>query len=182
MSMPESDNARIMDAAGKVRMLLLDVDGVMTDGSIVLDDNAVQYKVFNVRDGHGIKMLQRAGIEVGIITGRTSKVVERRAEELGIKRVIQGSLDKAASFDEMLEGTDFAPGEIAYMGDDVVDLPVMLKVGLSITVADAHEEVLSRAAWVTSRQGGRGAIREVTDIILKARGLWDEALKKYLEA
>ena len=180
--MPGMSEKEFMKAVARLRLLVLDVDGVMTDGSIILDDNAVQYKAFNVRDGHGVKMLQRHGVEVAIITGRTSKVVEHRAKELGIERVLQGSWDKAKSLTEMLEGTDFSLDDVAYMGDDVVDLPVMRMAGLSLSVADAHPEVLKRSDWVSSLPGGGGALRELTDTILKAKGLWDEALERYLEA
>jgi 3-deoxy-D-manno-octulosonate 8-phosphate phosphatase (KDO 8-P phosphatase) len=170
-----------MKAASKVRLLIVDVDGVMTDGSIILDDEGVQLKAFNVRDGHGIKMLQRAGVEVAIITGRKSEVVERRAAELGIDRVVQRSFDKLKAFNEMIGDAGLEAGEAAFVGDDVVDLPAMARAGLSIAVADAHEEVLSRAAFVTAHRGGRGAVREVTDLILKAKGLWDEAHEKYFK-
>ncbi len=180
--MPEISLKQLMDAAAKVRLLVLDVDGVMTDGSIILDDAGVQYKAFHVRDGHGIKMLIRAGVDVAIITGRKSDVVLKRAEELGIKHVYQRSFNKLESLDEIRGLVGVELSECAFMGDDLVDLPVMRRVGLPVAVADAEDDVTKRAMLVTRRAGGRGAVREVTDLILKAKGLWDEATKAYLEA
>ncbi len=183
--MPESSKLaekQLMEAASKVRLLILDVDGVMTDGRIIIDDNGVEYKAFNVRDGHGIKMLQRTGVEVAIITGRRSEVVLKRAQELGIKHVHQRSHNKLETFEELKKELGVEDAQAAFVGDDLVDLPVMRRVGLSVAVADADSEVCARAHWVTESGGGRGAVREVTDLIIKARGLWDEATKTYLEA
>ena len=173
---------QLMEAASKVKLLVLDVDGVMTDGRIILDDAGVQYKAFHVRDGHGIKMLIWAGVDVAIITGRKSEVLLRRAEELGIKHVYQRSFNKLETFAELKALLGVQDSESAFVGDDIVDLPVMRRVGLAVAVADAESEVTERAHLVTRRAGGRGAVREVTDLILKARGLWDEATKAYLEA
>ncbi len=163
----------------EIRLLLLDVDGVMTDGRIIYDGNGLETKFFNVKDGHGIKMLQRHGIEVGIITGRTSLVVDIRARELGIELVYQGALRKLESFEHIKQRTGLADYQIAYMGDDIIDVPVMRRVAFSAAPPDALPEVLAIADYVTSLSGGRGAVREVCDLILKGRGLWCQVVERY---
>ncbi len=165
--------------AKKIRLLILDVDGVMTDGKIVLDGDGGEIKSFNVRDGHGIKMAQAAGLTVAIITGRESRVVERRAAELGIREVHQRSRDKLATYDDLKARLGVGDGEAAYVGDDIVDIPVMLRVGLSFAVADSEDYVKDIAHAVTRRGGGAGAVREVIDLLLKARGGWDALTAKY---
>jgi 3-deoxy-D-manno-octulosonate 8-phosphate phosphatase (KDO 8-P phosphatase) len=165
--------------AARVRLFLVDVDGVLTDGGILFDGNGVETKRFHVRDGHGVKMMQRAGIEVGIITGRTSSVVRIRAEELGISRVRQGAHDKVAAWREMLRDTGLSPEESAYVGDDIVDVPLLRLVGFAATVADAEEYVLTEADFVSSRRGGEGAVREIIEFVLKSRGAWDKIAEKY---
>lgn len=162
-----------------IRLLLLDVDGVMTDGGIIYDGNGLETKVFNVKDGHGIKMLQRHGIEVGIITGRTSQVVAIRAKELGVDLVYQGALKKLDSYLDVKQKTGLDDSQIAYVGDDVIDVPVMRRVAFAAAPADALSEARSVAHYVTSCAGGRGAVREVCDLILKGRGLWDEIAARY---
>lgn len=162
-----------------VKLLVLDVDGVMTDGSIIYTDEGVEIKAFNVRDGHGIKMLKRAGIDTAIITARSSKVVAHRAANLGIELVIQGAIDKAAAFDDLLAKTKLHPNQTAYAGDDVIDLPVMRRAGFSVAVADAVKEVRLSAHYVTTAPGGRGAVREMAELILKAQGKWEEAMRRY---
>jgi len=176
MSLSESE---LKARAKKIKLLILDVDGVMTDGKIVLDGNGNEIKSFNVRDGHGIKMVQRAGLTVAIITGRESKVVVRRAEELGIREVHQKSHDKLATFNGMLTRLGMTADEAAFIGDDIVDLPVLTKVGLAFAVADAEEYVKDAVHMVTSRNGGAGAVREVIDLILKANGGWETVTDKY---
>jgi len=168
-------NDRLTD----IRLLLLDVDGVMTDGGIIYDAGGVETKVFNVKDGHGIKMLQRYGIEVGIITGRTSKVVDFRAKELGIELVYQGSLKKIESYNDVKLKTGLDDSQIAYMGDDVIDVPVMRRVAFAAAPADALVEARNAAHYVASLSGGRGAVREVCDLILRGRGLWHEVATRY---
>ena len=162
-----------------IRLLLLDVDGVMTDGGIIYDGNGLETKVFNVKDGHGIKMLQRHGIEVGIITGRTSKVVDIRAKELGIGLVYQGALKKLDSYLDTKQKTGFNDSQIAYMGDDVIDVPVMKRVIFAAAPADALIEARNAAHYITSCSGGHGAVREICDLILKVRGFWDEEVARY---
>jgi 3-deoxy-D-manno-octulosonate 8-phosphate phosphatase (KDO 8-P phosphatase) len=169
------------EAAVRTRLLILDVDGVLTDGSIILDNEGNEYKSFHVRDGHGIKMLLHAGIRVAIITGRFSKVVERRAKELGITEVHQKCMDKRAVYTALAEKYALSDEEIAYMGDDIVDAPVMETAGLPIAVDDADEEVKKYALHVTHNKGGRGAVREVSDLILKSRGLWEGIVREYFE-
>jgi len=163
------------EKAGRVRLLLLDVDGVLTDGGIVYDAAGVESKRFHVRDGHGIKLLQRAGIGVGIITGRVSAVVDVRARELGIALVRQGAADKVAAWRAILEETGLSPAQTAYAGDDIVDIPLLRAVGFSASVADAEEAVREAVDFVASRGGGRGAVREIADFILRAAGAWEAA-------
>lgn len=157
-----------------IELLLLDVDGVMTDGRIIWDANGTEIKFFNVKDGHGIKLVQRAGIQVGIITGRVSPVVDLRAKELGIEILYQGSLRKQESYDEIKRCTGLSDHQIAYMGDDVIDVPVMRRVGFSAAPADALPEVLKVADYVARARGGWGAVRELCDLLLKGRGMWQE--------
>ena len=168
--------------AARVRLFLIDVDGVLTDGGILYDGNGVEAKRFHVRDGHGIKMMQRAGIEVGIITGRTSEAVRIRAVELGIERVRQGVFDKVAAWREMLNETGLSPEQSAYVGDDIVDVPLLRQVGFAATVADAEEYVLSEADFVSSRRGGCGAVREIIEFVLRSCGAWDKVSAKYFGA
>jgi len=167
-------------AAG-VRLFLVDVDGVLTDGGIFFDGNGVETKQFHVRDGHGVKMMQRAGIEVGIITGRTSDVVRFRAEELGISLVRQGVFDKVAAWREILGEKGIFPEESAYVGDDIVDVSLLRQVGFAATVADAEEYVLSEVDYVSSRPGGHGAVREIIEFVLKSCGAWGRVSGKYFD-
>jgi 3-deoxy-D-manno-octulosonate 8-phosphate phosphatase (KDO 8-P phosphatase) len=171
----------IRKVAQNIRLLILDVDGVMTDGGIILDDKGNEYKVFHVRDGHGIKMLMNAGVAVAIITGRKSEAVKRRAAELGITEVFQKSLDKGAAYQAVMRKYGLTDLEVAFMGDDVADGPIMMRAGLPITVADAHEEVKKHALVVTKSRGGRGAVREITDFILREKGLLQGMLDEYFK-
>ena len=164
-----------------IKLLILDVDGVLTDGSIVLDNEGNELKSFHVRDGHGIKLLIRHGIEVAIITGRVSRVVQRRAQELGIKKVYQKCYDKVVAYEEIKESLSVKDDEIAYMGDDIVDIPVMKRVALPVAVADAHEDAKRYAILVTKNRGGRGAVRELAEVILKAKGHWEDVLSGYAD-
>jgi 3-deoxy-D-manno-octulosonate 8-phosphate phosphatase (KDO 8-P phosphatase) len=162
-----------------IACMVFDVDGVLTDGGITITDAGDEIKTFNSRDGHGIKLLIRAGIQVAIITGRTSRVVEHRARELGIRHVIQGSKDKRASLVELAGLMGIDPSGMAFMGDDVVDLPAMELCGLSFAPADAVEEVRLRCDVVTGLGGGRGAAREAVEILLKRLGLYEKAMERY---
>lgn len=181
MSGPRARQDAEAKAAG-VRLFLVDVDGVLTDGGILFDGNGVETKRFHVRDGHGIKMMQRAGIEVGIITGRTSEAVRFRAEELGISLVRQGIFDKVATWREILGEKGISPEETAYVGDDIVDVSLLRQVGFAATVADAEEYVLSEADFVSSRPGGHGAVREIIEFVLKSSGAWSRVSAKYFDA
>lgn len=170
----------ILEKAKKVKVLLTDVDGVLTDGRIIYDSEGRELKFFHVRDGHGIKLLNSNGVEVGIITGRNSSIVDKRAKELGINYVIQNAHDKGKIIDDFLRNRHLRAEEICYVGDDIVDLPVFMKVGLRITVPDAPIEVQKYADYITLNYAGKGAIREVCEIILRAKGLWNKILEGYL--
>jgi len=163
----------------RIRLLLLDVDGVLTDGRIIYDSQGVETKAFDVKDGHGLKLLQRAGIAVGIITGRQSPVVDIRARELGIEIVYQGAKDKLVPFGEILAKLGLTAEEVAYVGDDLPDLPVMRRVGWAAAPSDAIEEVKPYAHYVTVRPGGRGAVREVCDLLLRESGHWEGVASRY---
>jgi 3-deoxy-D-manno-octulosonate 8-phosphate phosphatase (KDO 8-P phosphatase) len=165
-------------AAG-VRLLLLDCDGVLTDGRITPVPGGDELKSFHTHDGHGLVMLHRAGLRSGIISGRTSRLVEMRAADLGIKYVRQGALDKTSIFDALLKEAAVEPAEVAYVGDDVVDIPLMRRSGLAVAVADATADTLDAAHFVTRLAGGHGAVREVCELILKAQGRWDELMERY---
>jgi 3-deoxy-D-manno-octulosonate 8-phosphate phosphatase (KDO 8-P phosphatase) len=157
--------------AKKIRILLLDVDGVLTDGKIILDNHGNESKAFHVRDGHGIKLAQRAGITVGIITGRTSEVVKIRARELGIEEVHQGAREKIAVYEDLVKRYGVRDDEVAYMGDDVVDLDIFKRVGMAVTVADCDPAVRPHVDMITRTEGGRGAVRELINVLLKYRAL-----------
>lgn len=174
-----SDMADIERRARAVRMLVFDVDGVLTDGSLFYGDDGQEYKAFHSRDGHGIKMLRAGGIESAIITGRTSQVVLHRARNLGITHIHQGADDKLEAFDVLLSTCGLTADRIAYMGDDVVDLPVLRRCGLAVTVPDAPAEVKARCHLVTQAGAGRGAARELCELILRAQGQWQAQLDRY---
>ena len=160
----------IRSKAKNIKLLLLDVDGVMTDGRIILDNQGNELKAFHVRDGHGIKMAQKAGIIVGIITGRTSAVVNIRAAELGIQEVHQGRHEKIVVYDSILKKYGLRDDDVAYMSDDIVDLDIFQRTGLAVTVADADPAVKPYVDMITKTAGGRGAVREVINLILKHQG------------
>ncbi|RUT64383.1 3-deoxy-D-manno-octulosonate 8-phosphate phosphatase (plasmid) [Morganella morganii] len=165
----------VMEKAAKIRLLICDVDGVMSDGLIYQGNNGEELKAFNVRDGYGIRCLLTSGIEVAIITGRKAKLLEDRANTLGITHLYQGQSDKLLAYRELLDKLAVRPGEVAYIGDDLIDWPVMAEVGLSAAVADAHPLLLPEADYVTQIAGGRGAVRELCDLILLAQNKLDEA-------
>ncbi|MGD8618063.1 MAG: 3-deoxy-manno-octulosonate-8-phosphatase KdsC [Gammaproteobacteria bacterium] len=168
------------EKATRIRLLIFDVDGVLTDGSLFVGDDGQEYKAFNSRDGHGIKMLLKYGVEIAIITGRTSRVVEHRMANLGITHVYQGKLDKLPAYEELRGKLGISPEETAYVGDDVVDLPVMRRVGLAIAVQDAHPLVRQHSHWQTPSAGGRGAARDVCEMLMEAKGVLQEELGHYL--
>lgn len=170
----------ILEKAANIKLVIFDVDGVLTDGSLFIGDDGQEYKAFNSKDGHGMRMLQDAGVDIAIITGRVSNVVEHRVNDLGIKHVYQGKRQKLPAFEELLEKVNLKPEEVAYVGDDVVDLPVMTKVGLAICVQDGHPFVKKHAHLITEHGGGRGAGRDVCEMILEAKGKLNEMLNSYL--
>jgi 3-deoxy-D-manno-octulosonate 8-phosphate phosphatase (KDO 8-P phosphatase) len=170
----------IHEKAKAVKLVIFDVDGVLTDGGLFLGDDGQEYKAFHSRDGHGMKMLQFTGVVIGIITGRTSEVVRLRMESLGIEYVYQGKQEKLPAYEELRDKLGLADEQIAYVGDDVVDLPIMRQVGLSIAVQDAHPFVLQHAHWQTPHAGGRGAARDVCEMIMQAQGTLQSSLEHYL--
>jgi len=162
-----------------IQLLLLDVDGVLTDGSIIYSDEDSETKVFNVKDGYGLKLVMSTGIKVGLVTGRTSKALHRRCRDLGIKYIYDGVQQKAQLLDKIVLETGVDADNTAFIGDDLPDIPLMKRIGLSIAVADAHEMVRDYSDWITSAPGGRGAVREVCDALLKARGHWEKLMAKF---
>jgi len=171
----------IRQKAADIRLIVFDVDGVLTDGSLYIGDDGQEYKAFHSKDGHGMVMLQQSGVEIAIITGRSSEVVRIRMSSLGIQRVYQGKREKLPAYEELKQITGFSDEQIAYVGDDVVDLPVMTKVGFAIAVQDAHSLTKQHAHWVTPSDGGRGAAREVCELIMDAQGTLQSALQHYLD-
>jgi 3-deoxy-D-manno-octulosonate 8-phosphate phosphatase (KDO 8-P phosphatase) len=166
----------VWQKASRVRLLILDVDGVLTNGSLYFGPKDEVFKVFHVRDGHGIKMAQRGGIEVAFLSGRRSDPAFLRAKELGVTRYFEGLRDKVPVLEELCRTLNLTPEEVAAVGDELVDLPLFQRVGLAVAVADAVPEVKAAAHWTTLNPGGQGAVREVTDLLLKARGAWEELL------
>jgi 3-deoxy-D-manno-octulosonate 8-phosphate phosphatase (KDO 8-P phosphatase) len=166
--------------AAATRLVIFDVDGVLTDGSLFLGDDGQEYKAFHSKDGHGMVMLQQTGVAIAIITGRTSEVVRIRMESLGIAHVFQGRRDKLPAYEELKRATGLDDNQIAYVGDDVVDLPVMTRVGLAITVQDGHPLTKQHAHWITPSGGGRGAAREVCELIMDAQESLQPTLQHYL--
>jgi 3-deoxy-D-manno-octulosonate 8-phosphate phosphatase (KDO 8-P phosphatase) len=170
----------ILEKAARIRLLVFDVDGVLTDGSLYIGDDGQEYKAFHSRDGHGIKMLLGHGIEIAVITGRTSHVVEHRMKNLGIAHIYQGKREKLPAFRDLTRKLGVTEDQTAYVGDDVVDLPVMRRVGLAIAVQDAHPLVRRHSHWQTPNPGGRGAARDVCELIMEAKGVLDDEMSRYL--
>ena len=174
------NNQKLVSRAKAIRLLLLDVDGVLTDGRLYYGNNGEELKAFNIQDGLGIKLLQRNDIKVGIITGRSSALLARRAAELGIDLVVQGREDKLIALQEILETHDYRMEEIAFLGDDLPDVAVIRRVGLGVAVANARHFVVENAAWQTTASGGNGAVRELVEMILQAQGKLNSTLADYL--
>ena len=162
-----------------ISLLVLDVDGVMTDGKIIIDDMGREIKNFDVKDGHGIKILMRYGIDVVLLTGRRSVVVEHRAKDLGIREVHQGILNKLEIFEEIIRKRSLRYENVAFIGDDIVDIPLLKRVGFSVAVADASEDVKKYVDYITKKRGGNGAVREVCELLLWTQGKWVDVAKKY---
>lgn len=167
--------------AKNIKLIIFDVDGVLTDGGLYFSDEGLEFKRFNALDGLGIKILKANGIEPAVITARSSKAVERRMHSLGIEHFYQGQDDKIVAFDDLLNKRSLHPTQVAYVGDDVIDLAVMSKVGLPIAVANAHELVREKSYLTTSKTGGNGAVREVCDLLLKAQNKFESAMRPYLK-
>lgn len=171
---------KLRELATNIRLVVFDVDGVLTDGRFLLGADGYEYKAFNSRDGHGIKMLRRSGVEVSVISGRKSESVTQRMVELGVKHEFQGCSDKLQVLDQLLQTLGLATSQTAFVGDDVLDLPIMLRVGLAVAVNDAHETVRDYAHWITPHDGGKGAVRDVCDMIMHVQGTYAAELHRYL--
>jgi 3-deoxy-D-manno-octulosonate 8-phosphate phosphatase (KDO 8-P phosphatase) len=167
--------------AAKIKMLILDVDGVMTDNRITLNEQGEEIKTFNAKDGQGLKLLMNSGVDVVIISGRTSKAVEKRAADLGVKALYQGIRDKGPLCVELIQKKALTKEEVCCIGDDLPDIPMFKKAGLAVAVADAAPEVRDSAHWVTQSDGGKGAVREVCEFILKAQGLWPGLIAPFMK-
>jgi 3-deoxy-D-manno-octulosonate 8-phosphate phosphatase (KDO 8-P phosphatase) len=172
----------LLERARKTRLLMMDVDGVLTDGRIIQDGHGHELKVFDVKDGHGIVMAHRAKLRTALISGRESETITRRAEELGIELVFQKIWNKLEVYEKILVDTELTHDEVAYIGDDLIDIPLLRRVGLAVAVADAVDEVKAAAHLITQRPGGQGAVREVIELILRAQGQWDSLIERYTKA
>ena len=161
-----------------IRLLLTDVDGVLTDGRIHFDESGREYKTFHVHDGAGLVYWHRSGGLSGFLSGRAGEVVTQRAEELGVHEVLLGQLDKRTALDDILERRGLSPEQVAYIGDDLLDLPVLVAVGFAVAPADARPEVRDRVHHVTEARAGNGVLRETVELLLRARGAWDEVVQK----
>jgi 3-deoxy-D-manno-octulosonate 8-phosphate phosphatase (KDO 8-P phosphatase) len=172
----------LLERARKTRLLIMDVDGVLTDGRIIQDSYGHELKVFDVKDGHGIVMAHRAKLRTALISGRASETITRRAEELGIELVFQKIWNKLEVYEKILVDTQLTHEEVAYIGDDLIDIPLLRRVGLAVAVADAVHEVKAASHLTTQRAGGQGAVREVIELILRAQGHWDMLIERYIKA
>ncbi len=170
----------IIEKASQIKLVIFDVDGVLTDGSLFIDNNGMEYKAFYSRDGLGMKMLQKTNVKIAIITGRSSEVVSHRMKSMGVEHVYQGQDDKLIAYEKIKSELQLSADEIAYVGDDIVDLPVMKKVGFAIAVQDAHPLVIKHAHWQTPHTGGRGAARDVCELIMEAQNNLDQQNSQYL--
>jgi len=169
----------ILARAKDIKLVIFDVDGVLTDGSIIIGDDGEEYKAFHSRDGHGMKLLQYTGVEIAIITGRTSKVVEYRMNSLGINHLYQGQKVKLPAFEELIARLGLKPEQCAYVGDDWVDLAIMSRVGLAVAVQDADALVKKHAHWITPAKGGKGAAREVCELIMEGQGTLQDQIERH---
>lgn len=173
-------DADLTQRFARVRLLSLDVDGVLTDGRLYFTDTGMELKTFSSQDGHALKMLQDNDVPVAIITGRSSRLVTRRARELGIQLVFQGARDKRTAFSALLNRTGLEASQVAHVGDDIPDLPVLRRAGLAIGVANQNPVMAAYVHYVTRAAGGAGAVREICELILRCQGRWDSALASYL--
>ncbi|MDO9051591.1 MAG: HAD family hydrolase [Methylotenera sp.] len=173
-------NEDLVSRLKNIKLLILDVDGVMTDGGLTIGDDGLEYKTFHAHDGLGMKLLKATGVSLAIITGRTSNVVKQRAESTGVAHFYQGAEDKLEAFRDLMQSSGLRAEQCAFMGDDVVDLPPMLQCGLAIAVPDSPRLLLDRAHYVTRKAGGRGAVREVCELIMQAQGTFDAQMAQFL--
>ena len=172
-------NDDLQSRAARIKLFLMDCDGVLTDGRIWVLENGEDQKAFHTRDGLGLELLHRAGVKSGVISGRVSSALTRRAAKLGMSYVRQGCEDKQQAFTEILTDAGLTNAEVAFAGDDLNDLPLMLQAGLALAVADAAFETRNQAHYVTAARGGHGAVREMVELILKSQGRWDDAVRRY---
>jgi 3-deoxy-D-manno-octulosonate 8-phosphate phosphatase (KDO 8-P phosphatase) len=177
--MPALDPTALAERARKIKLMAFDIDGVLTDGRIVLGNYGDELKFFNIQDGHGFVMLNRSGFKTVFITGRKSRVNTRRAKELKVTKVYQNAHDKLKIFEKVVRKFKIAPEEICYIGDDLIDIPLIKRGGLGVAVANAVPETREAAHYVTTRKGGKGAAREVIDMVLKAQAKWTEVTQRY---
>jgi 3-deoxy-D-manno-octulosonate 8-phosphate phosphatase (KDO 8-P phosphatase) len=170
----------LTEALAHIRLAIFDVDGVLTDGRLYYDNHGNEFKAFHAQDGHGMKLLQQAGIPIAIITARQSYLVTKRMQDLGIAYVYQGARDKLVAFEDLLQQVNCSADQVCYVGDDLLDLVVMKRCGVAITVANGHTSLRPHVHYVTQASGGQGAVREVCDMIIKAQGKWDSMMSSYL--
>ena len=170
----------LLEKAKNIKLVIFDIDGVMTDGSLFFDNSGEEYKAFNSLDGHGLRMLQECGVNVAVITGRKSELVKHRMNDLGVTLIYQGYRDKTPAFAALRKEVNLSKDQITYVGDDVVDLPIMSQLDFAIAVQNAHPFVKQHAHWITDRSGGHGAVRDVCEFILEAKGLLNDKLHSYL--
>jgi len=163
----------------RIKLLMLDIDGILTDGRIIYDNRGNELKFFDVQDGFGIVLLRRVGIETFIMTANKSKVVSRRAKDFNIKHVYQNCFDKLRVFEDIIKRFNLSPDEICFMGDDLIDVPVLKRVGFAVSVPNAVQESKDAAHYITARPGGRGAVREICDLIVKTQNKWDDIMSRY---
>ena len=171
----------VLARAKNIKLVIFDVDGVMTDGGLTIGDDGQEYKTFNTQDGLGMKLLKASGVEMAIITGRTSNVVKQRSESTGVAHFYQGVDDKLIAFNDLIVKLNIKPEQTAFMGDDVVDMPPMLRCGLAVSVPAAPESVKQRAHYVTTKEGGRGAVRELCELIMQAQGTFDSQMAPFFK-
>lgn len=176
MTIPE----HIAEKAKKIKLLILDVDGVLTNNMLIYSDDGQEHKTFNTRDGHGMVLLQKSQVDIGIITGRKSQLVTNRMNDLKVKHVYQGVPDKLPTFLKLVDELGLSLDEIAYIGDDILDLPILMRIGLAITPADGDDEVKSRVHYISPYKGGRGCVREACEIIMRSQGSWQQHMDFFL--
>ena len=177
----ENISADVLTRAKAIKLVIFDVDGVMTDGGLTIGDDGQEYKTFNTQDGLGMKLLKASGVQMAIITGRTSNVVKQRSESTGVAHFYQGVDDKLVAFESLIAKLDIPPEQAAFMGDDVVDVPPMLRCGLAVSVPAAPQSVKQRSHYVTQKAGGHGAVRELCELIMQAQGTLEAQLAPFFK-